>query len=101
MATAKGAALTEMWLIRKRGYVPPGDTSTPKAVAHIWTGEDTVCRMHSTGGLGRGRPRYEVATDRGAHRICDLCQQVATGMTEAERMWEDATVQRERYWKGL
>jgi hypothetical protein len=28
-----------MWLIRKRGYLPLA------AAAHIWTGEDTACRM--------------------------------------------------------
>ena len=51
-----------MWLIRKTGE---------KTKAHIWTGEDTACRMASTGGLKMHK--YELRQDRGNHAICSMC----------------------------
>lgn len=47
-----------------------------KAVAHVWTGEDTACRMWSTGGIPH-RERFEVvdATDL---PICAMCRTVAS-----------------------
>jgi hypothetical protein len=50
------------YLIKKTGV---------KVRAHIWTGEDTVCRMWSTGGLRQ--QRFEVREDRGDHQICHMC----------------------------
>jgi len=41
--------------------------------AHIWTGEDTACRMYSTGGL---RKSGKVFDDRGERRICTMCRNV-------------------------
>jgi hypothetical protein len=58
------------FLIRKTGA---------KAKAHIWNGNDTACRMWSTGGLKKSR--YEERVDPGAHEICSMCQGV-TLMTE-------------------
>ena len=39
--------------------------------AHLWDGNDTLCRMASTGGLRI--KNYHVTTDRGNRRICQLC----------------------------
>jgi hypothetical protein len=55
------------FLIRKQGA---------KVKAHLWTGDDTVCRMWSTGGLKQ--PRFEVRVDRGDHEICHMCDQLST-----------------------
>ena len=43
------------------------------AAAHIWTGEDTACRMYSTGGL---RKSGKVFDTHGARRICTMCKNV-------------------------
>lgn len=43
-----------------------------KPVAHLWNGEDTYCRMASTGGLGMGR--YEVRDNLEGCRLCQLCE---------------------------
>jgi hypothetical protein len=56
------AAPADSYLIRKIGA---------KAKAHIWNGNDTLCRMWSTGGLKRSR--FEVRQDRGAHEVCHMC----------------------------
>lgn len=51
-----------MWLIRKKGK---------KVKAHIWLGNDTVCRMYSTGGM---KPtRYETSESRDEHEISHMC----------------------------
>jgi hypothetical protein len=43
-----------------------------KTAAHIWTGEDTACRMFSTGGLSLGKKKvYKELDDR---RVCLMCQ---------------------------
>lgn len=57
------------FLIRKKLKGKP-------AVAHIWSGDDTACRMWSTGGIGRKRP-YEVVEDRGEHEVCQMCKNVS------------------------
>jgi hypothetical protein len=49
------------------------------AAAHIWTGEDTACRMYSTGGL---RKSGKVFDDRGERRVCTMCKNV---MSSQER----------------
>lgn len=54
--------MTNEFLIRKTGL---------KARAHLWTGEDTACRMWSTGGLKRSR--FDVKSERGEHEICVMC----------------------------
>jgi hypothetical protein len=54
-----------MYLIRKRGK---------KNSAHIWTGEDTACRMYSTGGMLKDR--FELRDEPGEHRICTMCVSV-------------------------
>jgi hypothetical protein len=43
--------------------------------AHIWVDGDTACRMWSTGGLKKYR--FAIKTDRGNHKICHMCKQVA------------------------
>lgn len=41
------------------------------AVAHIWDGADTRCRMYSTGGL---KPkRYRVSATTEGRPICNMC----------------------------
>lgn len=52
-----------MYLIRKVGN---------KQAAHLWLGDDTVCRMWSTGGLSKKRYRI-CATDEG-RRLCRMCK---------------------------
>jgi hypothetical protein len=43
-----------------------------KTAAHIWTGEDTACRMFSTGGLRLGKKTvFNELDDR---RVCLMCQ---------------------------
>lgn len=43
-----------------------------KTAAHIWTGEDTACRMLSTGGLKAGaKMLHDRLDDR---RVCQMCQ---------------------------
>lgn len=54
--------MSEKYLIRKIGA---------KARAHLWNGEDTACRMWSTGGLKKSR--FEVKDEKGAHEICLMC----------------------------
>lgn len=63
------------WLIRhgrKISWLVGGKKNTR---AHIWTEDDTVCRMWSTGGLKR--ESYEVQDDRGNHKICHMCELLA------------------------
>jgi hypothetical protein len=42
-----------------------------KGVAHIWTGNDTVCRMCSTGGLKR--KNYIVVNEKSGREVCSIC----------------------------
>ena len=53
------------FLIRRNGK---------KVKAHIWSDDDTVCRMYSTGGLRKDR--YRVLDEPGNHKICHMCQHV-------------------------
>ncbi len=43
-------------------------------VAHIWTGDDTACRMFSTGGMNRRN--YGRSPDRRGLPICLMCRNV-------------------------
>lgn len=53
------------YLVRKSGNGP----------AHYWNGQDTACRMASTGGL---TPRKYVVRDSSNGRpICQMCQSVS------------------------
>ena len=47
--------------------------------AHVWTGEDTACRMFSTGGLGRHALKKHLVTgDPQGRRVCQLCVSKST-----------------------
>lgn len=48
------------------------NSKRPKTAAHIWTGEDTACRMFSTGGLKLGKK--EIHQTFGDRRVCLMCQ---------------------------
>lgn len=50
-------------------------TKGKNKAAHIWTGQDTVCRMWSTGGIDKRR-MYDVHDDNKGLRICHICEQV-------------------------
>lgn len=50
------------FLIRNRGQ---------KQKAHIWRGNDTVCRMWSTGGLKR--KNFAICDSPQGHEICHMC----------------------------
>jgi hypothetical protein len=52
-----------MYLIRK---------NQSQKKAHIWTGDDTQCRMWSTGGIRKRRSWIVSETARG-YAICKLC----------------------------
>ena len=43
-----------------------------KKVAHIWSGEDTVCTMLSTGGMSSGAKQLFESTQ--GRKICLMCQ---------------------------
>ena len=67
-----------MYLVKR------GSRAGNKWVAHLWTGEDTVCRMASTGGLNRRR--YLIAANpihispsakKTDLPICCMCQNVS------------------------
>jgi hypothetical protein len=60
--------MSNEFLIRKTGA---------KARAHLWMGDDTACRMWSTGGLKRSR--FEVRSERGDHEICVMCVNNSAG----------------------
>jgi len=45
-----------------------------KQRAHIWTGDDTACRMWSTGGLKQDR--FEVCDNPRDREICFMCRMV-------------------------
>jgi len=55
------------WLVRKH--------VGRKARAHIWLGDDTQCRMWSTGCMIKSS--YEVVEDRGHRLICTMCEAVS------------------------
>ncbi len=48
-----------------------------RRASHIWDGNDTACRMYSTGGMRR-IDKYDVIGDWRAHRnhrrLCSMCQ---------------------------
>ena len=48
-----------------------------KNAAHLWTGDDTFCKMLSTGGL-RLRRGYRVTETPEGRRICMMCDTVKT-----------------------
>jgi hypothetical protein len=67
-------------------YVKPSDTALPhgryliskkqKSVAHIWTGNDTACRMYSTGGMSKSRK--SVSDNPNGKPICVMCKASCT-----------------------
>ena len=50
-----------MYLVRKK----------KARIAHLWDGEDTICRMHSTGGLNK---RHYKIVHLNELPICTMCQ---------------------------
>jgi hypothetical protein len=54
-----------------------------KTAAHIWTSDDTLCRMASTGGLDP--QRYKVAIDFGDHKICHMCEVAFAGLSKSKQ----------------
>lgn len=56
-----------------------------KNAAHLWTGEDTLCRMYSTGGL-KLRRGYRITESAEGRRTCVMCQSVAEGHQVEERL---------------
>ena len=49
-----------------------------KKRAHLWTGTDTVCRMYSTGGLGKRH--YVVSETQAGHDVCQNCMNIHLGI---------------------
>lgn len=58
--------LAGRYLVKKRWKKKP-------PVAHIWEGNDTRCRMWSTGGIVK-KDRYEVVATTD-HEICQICRE--------------------------
>jgi hypothetical protein len=52
-------------------YLRRVEIEAGKSKSHIWTGDDTACRMWSTGGLNRTR-RW-VVEDKALRPICTMC----------------------------
>jgi hypothetical protein len=51
-------------------------TRGKRKVAHLWNGDDTVCRMWSTGGmLGKNIKRFTLSDKLGVYSVCFMCQQ--------------------------
>jgi len=48
------------------------NSKRPKTAAHIWTGEDTACKMLSTGGMSPGAKQLHLELDK--RRVCLMCQ---------------------------
>jgi len=48
----------------------------PKGAAHIMRGDDTACRMLSTGGIPGGGEGYKAFETAQGRRICHMCQNV-------------------------
>lgn len=65
MSQSPAAAPTQ-YIVRKR----------KPQVAHIWAGDDTRCRMASTGGLDPAN--YSVVLEPGLP-VCAMCKASATG----------------------
>lgn len=53
-----------MYLFRVKGM---------KVAAHIWLGDDTACRMWSTGGMDKARQWKKSESPEG-RRICMMCR---------------------------
>jgi hypothetical protein len=56
----------QKFLVRRKGGA--------KTRAHLWVGNDTSCRMYSTGGL---RPSRYVITETTDREICQMCRNVS------------------------
>jgi hypothetical protein len=46
-----------------------------KNSAHYWTGDDTVCKLWSSGGMNKNRP-YGIFDDPQGHPLCAMCHQL-------------------------
>ncbi len=62
------------WLVRK---------SRKKTAIHLWTGEDTLCRMASTGGLDL--ERYVIVSDDCGRNSCHMCLVVFSGLSKTRQ----------------
>lgn len=49
-----------------------GNKNPQKVAAHIWLGNDTACRMWSTGGLSPNKT-WEKSENTGGRRVCQMC----------------------------
>ena len=48
-----------------------------RSSAHIWDGQDTACRMWSTGGMSSTKPGYVTAFGLEGRLLCHMCRVVA------------------------
>lgn len=48
-----------------------------RSSAHLWDGQDTACRMWSTGGMSNTKPGYVTASGLEGRLLCHMCQTVA------------------------
>jgi len=60
--------LTKPWKWNGSYLIRSGEESK----AHYWSGEDTCCKMWSTGGLGKGK-KYNVYNNTLGKKICHMC----------------------------
>lgn len=55
------------------GYLLDG--RKPKGAYHRWTGQDTACRMWSTGGLKQSKPSWVfVSVAPPVRSLCHMCR---------------------------
>jgi hypothetical protein len=50
----------------------------PRGKYHHWTGDDTACRLWSTGGINQARAGWEVVGKPPARALCHMCKEAAS-----------------------
>lgn len=45
----------------------------PKSMAHLWLGQDTACRLWSTGGIKQSRPGWITSPTPMGRSLCQMC----------------------------
>lgn len=65
------------------------DIDKPKRAAHIWTGDDSACRMLSTGGMRIGKKT--IHDELGNRSVCVMCSNNWLKIEFRERLERDDT----------
>lgn len=62
-------------------------------VAHIWDGDDTRCRLYSTGGI-RKKKKYRLSPSTEGRRVCEMCSSAPAPVKGRERLFGEPPVVR-------